>query len=78
MALTFTLVDTWDDGKRIHVCGTVTASGNYTTGGDALDPETHWIFRSIQLFPPRSRRLLERDGWTGSRDTTTCLLPGRR
>lgn len=37
MALTFTLVGTWDDGKRIHVSGTVTASGSYTTGGDTLD-----------------------------------------
>jgi hypothetical protein len=37
MALTFSLVDTWDDGARIHVAGTVTVSGNYTTGGDTLD-----------------------------------------
>jgi hypothetical protein len=37
MALAFSLVDTWEDGKRVHVCGTVTASGNYTTGGDTLD-----------------------------------------
>ncbi|MGA8768236.1 MAG: hypothetical protein WB559_14550 [Candidatus Acidiferrales bacterium] len=37
MALTFTLVDTWDDGKRIHVAGTATASGNYATSGDTLD-----------------------------------------
>ena len=37
MALAFTLVDTWDDGQRIHVTGTVTASGNYSTGGDTLD-----------------------------------------
>lgn len=37
MALTFNLVDTWDDGKRIHVSGTVAASGNYATGGDTLD-----------------------------------------
>jgi hypothetical protein len=37
MALTFTLVDTWDDGKRVHVSGTVAASGNYSTGGDTLD-----------------------------------------
>lgn len=37
MALTFTLVDTWDDGKRVHVSGTVSASGSYTTGGDTLD-----------------------------------------
>jgi hypothetical protein len=34
MALTFSLVDTWDDGKRIHVCGTITASASYTTSGD--------------------------------------------
>src|SRR5215470_17568426 len=37
MAPTFSLVDTWDDGKRIHVSGTVAASGNYSTGGDPLD-----------------------------------------
>lgn len=37
MALTFTLVDTWDDGKRVHVSGTVAASGSYITGGDTLD-----------------------------------------
>jgi hypothetical protein len=37
MALTFTLVDTWDDGKRVHLSGTIAASGNYATGGDTLD-----------------------------------------
>ncbi|HVA71921.1 MAG TPA: hypothetical protein VNF02_02330 [Candidatus Limnocylindrales bacterium] len=37
MALAFTLVDSWDDGRRIHVAGTVAASGSYTTGGDTLD-----------------------------------------
>lgn len=37
MALTFTLVDTWDDGKRIHASGTVAASGTYASGGDTLD-----------------------------------------
>jgi len=36
MALSFTLVDTWDDGQRIHSAGTVSASGSYTSGGDAL------------------------------------------
>lgn len=34
MALTFSVVDTWDDGRRIHVSGTVTATGNYATSGD--------------------------------------------
>lgn len=37
MALTFTLVDSWDDGKRIHIAGTVAVSGSYSTGGDTLD-----------------------------------------
>jgi len=37
MALAFSLVDTWDDGKRVHVSGTVAASGNYASGGDTLD-----------------------------------------
>lgn len=37
MALAFTLVDTWDDGKRIHVAGTISPSGSYSTGGDTLD-----------------------------------------
>jgi len=37
MALTFSLIDTWDDGMRIHVSGTVAASGSYSTGGDTID-----------------------------------------
>jgi hypothetical protein len=37
MALTFSLVDAWDAGKRIHATGTAAASGNYPSGGDTLD-----------------------------------------
>jgi hypothetical protein len=37
MALTFSLMDTWVDGKRVHLSGTIAASGNYTTSGDTLD-----------------------------------------
>ncbi len=48
MALTFTLVDTWDDGKRIHVSGTVAASGNYSTGGDTLDLSQFPVIGSTQ------------------------------
>jgi hypothetical protein len=48
MALTFTLVDTWDDGKRVHVSGTVTASGNYSTGGDTLDLSQFPVISSTQ------------------------------
>ena len=68
MALTFSVVDTWDDGKRIHVCGTVTATGNYTTGGDTLDLSQFPLIASDQ--PP----IRAPAGWTGSRATTTCLL----
>ena len=50
MALTFTLVDTWEDGKRVHVSGTVAASGNYATGGDTLDLSQNPIIGSAQ--PP--------------------------
>ncbi|MGH9690056.1 MAG: hypothetical protein ACRD4C_02940 [Candidatus Acidiferrales bacterium] len=48
MALAFTLVDTWDDGKRIHVAGTVAASGNYATGGDTLDLSQAPVIASTQ------------------------------
>lgn len=48
MALAFTLVDTWDDGKRIHVAGTVAASGSYTTSGDALDLSQSLIVASTR------------------------------
>jgi hypothetical protein len=48
MALTFSVVDTWDDGKRIHVAGTVSASGGYTTGGDTLDLSQNPIVASSQ------------------------------
>jgi hypothetical protein len=50
MALTFSLIDTWDDGKRIHVSGTIAASGNYTTGGDTLDLSQSPLVASSQ--PP--------------------------
>ena len=43
MALTFSLIDTWDDGKRAHVSGTIAASGNYTTGGDPSDNENAYV-----------------------------------
>lgn len=50
MALTFALVDTWEDGQRIHASGTVTASGNYITGGDTVDLSQFPIIASSQ--PP--------------------------
>ena len=50
MALAFTLIDTWDDGKRIHVAGTVAASGSYTTGGDTVDLSQFPIIGTTQ--PP--------------------------
>ncbi len=72
MALTFTFVDSWDDGKRIHVSGTVAASGNYSTGGDTLDLSQFPIVPSTQP-PSRAPR-----GWTDWRDTITSSIPARR
>ena len=37
MALTFSLVDTWQDGNRVQVTGTVAAYGSYVAGGDTVD-----------------------------------------
>jgi hypothetical protein len=48
MALTFSIVDTWDDGNRIHVSGTVAATGSYTTSGDTLDLSQVPIIASAQ------------------------------
>jgi hypothetical protein len=39
-----------DDGKRIHVSGTVAATGNYATSGDTLDLSQMPIIASAQ--PP--------------------------
>lgn len=33
-----TITDQWDDGKRIHVVGSLVFSGAYVTGGTAFDP----------------------------------------
>jgi hypothetical protein len=52
MALSFSLVDTWDDGKRIHVSGTIVASANYATNGDTLDLSQSPLIASAQ--PPIS------------------------
>lgn len=48
MALTFSLIDTWDDGQRFYVAGTAAASGNYSTGGDTLDLSQYPIIAATQ------------------------------
>lgn len=50
MALTSTLVDTWDDGLLVDVAGTVAASGNYAALGDTLGLSQAPLFASTQ--PP--------------------------
>jgi hypothetical protein len=50
MALTFSVLNTWDDGKRIHVSGTAGATGSSTTSGDTLDLSQEPIIASAQ--PP--------------------------
>ena len=37
MSVAITIVDHWSDTKRIHVCGILTLTGNYTTGGDTVN-----------------------------------------
>lgn len=37
MSLAISVTESWFDGQRQHVVGTITPSGNYATGGDALD-----------------------------------------
>jgi hypothetical protein len=37
MSLALNLVDQWSDGKRLHVIADITITGNYVTGGDALN-----------------------------------------
>ena len=37
MAITPVVRDQWHDGKRTHVVGALTFTGNYTTGGVAVD-----------------------------------------
>jgi hypothetical protein len=36
LALAVSVTKHWDDGKVLHVLGTITASGSYTTDGDTL------------------------------------------
>lgn len=37
MAVAVTQGRQWSDGKALHAAGTLTFSGSYTTGGDAVD-----------------------------------------
>jgi hypothetical protein len=37
MAITTATQDQWNDGKRLHVTGVLTFTGNYTVGGVLLD-----------------------------------------
>jgi hypothetical protein len=36
VALLLSVTDHWIDGKKVHVTGTLTASGNYPAGGDVI------------------------------------------
>jgi hypothetical protein len=36
MATSVSVIEFWDDSKRIHVVGQITFSGNYATGGDSV------------------------------------------
>jgi hypothetical protein len=72
MAPTFSVVDTWDDRKRIHVSGTIAATGNYTTSGDTLDLSQVPLMASDQ--PP-----VQGTGWMdGLAGSDYVFFPARR
>jgi len=62
MALTLTVhqFDVDSTGKQVYVAGVVTASGNYTTGGDTLDLSTQSFIPSAQL--PKQAALFTQTG----------------
>lgn len=37
MSIAVTVTQHWSDGKKIHVIGTLAATGDYVTGGDTVD-----------------------------------------
>jgi hypothetical protein len=36
MATSVSVIEFWDDSKRVHIVGQITFSGNYATGGDSI------------------------------------------
>ena len=62
MALTLTVhqFDVDSTGKQVYVAGVVTASGNYTTGGDTLDLSAQSFIPSAQL--PKQAALFTQTG----------------
>ena len=72
MALAFPVVDRWDDGKRIHVSGTVAATGTMPPAGT---PSTFRGCRLLRQPSHRFRQLLE---WMLSLDTTMFSIPVRQ
>lgn len=50
MALAATVSDVWHDKQRLHIIGTIAASGSYVAGGDTLD----FAVRGVQArVPPK-------------------------
>ena len=50
MAVVATVTDHWEDGKRVHVIGTLALSGNYVTGGDTVTVSNLSLIKSAS--PP--------------------------
>lgn len=61
MPLVLTVVDHWTDGTKIHVIGTVAATGNYPTGGDIVDMKSEKIKSSSA---PQFTSFVGRAGYT--------------
>lgn len=64
MAVAVTFTDVWTDGRRIHAVGTLAFSGNYATGGDAIDIKAAGINSAGQ-------------GWRSSSDPTHVQIVGK-
>lgn len=63
MAIAVAFTDVWTDGRRIHAIGTLTFSGNYAAGGDAL---------AIRAATGVSAR-----NWKSRNDPTHVMIQGK-
>jgi len=68
MALVLNVTDHWEDTKRIHIVGTLTASGNYPAGGD-IAPFNDQRIKSSQ--PPM---MIELAQYSASGDVTYTFV----
>ena len=74
MSLALAVTDKWFDGQRLHVVGTVTPSGSYSTGGDTLN------FKNIDVKSQQVPSWVDINGKSGyvySFDPGTLISNGK-